>query len=352
MQQIGVRPCPFGPSRLSASEHSGFPFSAFYFLLLESVKVSVVIPLYNKVQHIRRAVGSVLAQTYQDFELIVVDDGSTDGSGDVVRQFKDPRIRLIVQENAGVSAARNRGIREAGQELIAFLDADDEWLPCFLETVLDLWERYPEAGIYATAYRYSQGEITWRPKFADCLASPEGGLLGDYFRAALRIAPVTASSVLAPKHVLSRVGGFPAGIGHGEDLCTWAQIALHYRVAWSPVDGAVYHLSAENRACDRVSINLDFPGASEIEAASAVRQPKDSCIGMATEYLALWRLRIAWRCYLGGNSRAARSLLQKTRHTALFKRKRFLLLCLIWVPASLLQPVLSLRAHALPPTGR
>ncbi len=93
--------------------------------------ISVVIPLYNKEPYIKRAIDSILAQKIQDYEIIVIDDGSTDKSAEVVKSFPDPRIRLIQQENAGVSAARNRGIEEAKAELIAFLDADDEWTPIF-----------------------------------------------------------------------------------------------------------------------------------------------------------------------------------------------------------------------------
>lgn len=82
----------------------------------------------------------------------MVDDGSTDGGMEVIKEFRDPRIRLIQQENRGVSAARNRGIEEARSELIAFLDADDEWLPLFIETILRLRSLYPNAGLYGTAY--------------------------------------------------------------------------------------------------------------------------------------------------------------------------------------------------------
>ena len=91
--------------------------------------ISVVIPLYNKVKYIRRALDSVLNQTSADLEVIVVDDGSTDGGGHVVLRQHDGRVRLIRQGNKGVSVARNRGVSEARADLIAFLDADDEWLP-------------------------------------------------------------------------------------------------------------------------------------------------------------------------------------------------------------------------------
>ena len=89
--------------------------------------ISVVIPLYNKEKQIKRTLQSVLTQTFQDFEIVIVNDGSTDNSTIEVEKIKDSRIRLIHQENAGVSAARNKGIEEAKYELIAFLDADDEW---------------------------------------------------------------------------------------------------------------------------------------------------------------------------------------------------------------------------------
>ncbi|MGI6022871.1 MAG: glycosyltransferase family 2 protein, partial [Methanoculleus sp.] len=92
-------------------------------------EVSVVIPLYNKAPYIARALASVITQTCQGFEVIVIDDGSTDGGAEIVRRLDDTRIRVIRQENRGVSAARNRGIESARTDFIAFLDADDEWMP-------------------------------------------------------------------------------------------------------------------------------------------------------------------------------------------------------------------------------
>lgn len=106
-----------------------------------SGKISVVIPLFNKGPYIARTLDSVLKQTFQDFKVIVVDDGSTDDGAEIVRGFDDPRIQLIQQPNQGESVARNRGVDESLSDFVAFLDADDEWMPKHLETILKLIEK-------------------------------------------------------------------------------------------------------------------------------------------------------------------------------------------------------------------
>ena len=117
--------------------------------------ISVVIPLYNKEQYIERAVYSVLSQTFQQFEIVIVNDGSTDGSASVIERMDNPLIRLIHQKNGGVSAARNRGIEEARFEYIAFLDADDEWKENHLEIIAGLISKFPECGVFGTSYYYT-----------------------------------------------------------------------------------------------------------------------------------------------------------------------------------------------------
>src|SRR5947207_1112090 len=109
-----------------------------------SAGVSVVIPAFNYARFLPAAIDSVLRQTFSDFEILVVDDGSTDDTPQVVASFTGPRIRYIRQENAGLSAARNTGIRNARAPFVAFLDADDEWLPDFLATMLDAFETLGE----------------------------------------------------------------------------------------------------------------------------------------------------------------------------------------------------------------
>lgn len=214
--------------------------------------ISVVMPLYNKEREVARAISSVLAQTFVDYELVVVDDGSTDGSPAEVATFDDPRIRMIRQENAGVSAARNRGIDEARADLIAFLDADDEWSFDYLETILRLNGHFYECGVYATGYAYRREGGYTRPAILRGL--PEGfdeGILDDYFRiAADSDPPLWTSAITVKKSCILAIGGFPVGIAAGEDLLTWARLAFSCPIAysakpraffWDPADLSARH---------------------------------------------------------------------------------------------------------------
>lgn len=209
------------------------------------MKVSVVIPLYNKALHIERALCSVLAQTVQDLEIVVIDDGSTDNSAAVVSGIRDSRIRLIHQANAGVSVARNRGVVESRHEFVAFLDADDEWLPEFLESVTTAVQRVPEAGVVFTNLRLSTSEKPWLPRQG-------GGRLKDYFEFFVKCQGhgMSSSSILIKKDVLQRVGGFPLFQTHGEDIDTWARLAWEVPVAYVPEVLALYHVTGTPRAMD------------------------------------------------------------------------------------------------------
>lgn len=308
------------------------------------MNVSVVIPLYNKSRYITRAINSVLAQTHKNFELIVVDDGSTDNGKEVVRQVADPRLRLITQDNAGASAARNRGIQEARAELVAFLDADDEWLPEFLEIVMGLHERHPEAGMFATAYRCCAGEKTWHPIYIDCPNSHNGGLLADYFSSSIYSTPVCSSAVMIPKQVLRVIGLFPVGISRGEDLNTWARIAFRYRVAWSPMVGAIYHLSANNRACNFDWVGPDIGVASAIEDFLKSGEVSVSSREFIEEYLRHGRIGSAMACILTGKHFLALELLEKSRETKIFRMKWMFVSCMARIPLPILRFAISIKA--------
>ena len=206
--------------------------------------ISVIIPLYNKEKQVTHTLQSVLQQTFQDFEIVIVDDGSTDHSVEKVVKIEDSRIRLIHQQNAGVSAARNRGIREAKYDLIAFLDADDEWKPEYLETQYRLYQKYPECSVYACNYesRDSGGKIM-ATTIRKLPFMGDDGILSNYFEvASCSNPPLWTSAVVVKKKAIQAVGGFPVGIKSGEDLLTWARLAVKYRIAYTNVIGAIYNL--------------------------------------------------------------------------------------------------------------
>lgn len=222
--------------------------------------ISVVIPLYNKADTIARTVRSVLAQTRADFELLVLDDGSTDGSLQVVQNIRDPRIRCVTQPNAGVAAARNRGAELAAHALIAFLDADDIWEPAHLENLVQLHEAYPSAAMYATAYKVVGESGAMRSiRLRDSGISRRFGTLDDYFRDIVEIEhPVHCSALMVHKDILASVGGFPTGVKYGEDLIACSRLACAGVVAYSREPTARYHL----------------PPVSVARSAQAIKRPE------------------------------------------------------------------------------
>ena len=206
--------------------------------------ISVVMPMYNNAGEVRRAASSVLAQTMTRFELIVVNDGSTDGCDAIVRGFEDPRIRVLTQKNKGVSAARNRGVSEAQSEVVAFLDADDEWMPDFLGTISRLMEKFSSCSVFATHYEYMELEGTTKvPVLRNVPSGEWEGVLENYFEVAAHSDPPLWSSAVAVRRAaLSAVGGFPEGIAVGEDLLTWSRLAAGFQIAFSKKRSSVFWL--------------------------------------------------------------------------------------------------------------
>lgn len=225
--------------------------------------ISVIIPLYNKADSIAKALDSILAQTYQDFEVVVVDDGSTDNGATIVEQHKDSRIRLIHQTNAGVSAARNRGIEEALGEYVAFLDADDEWEPQFLEEIITLQRMYPECRAQATNYIFNSRGVKSSTILRKLPFKGEYGVLTNYFVvASCSHPPVWTSAVCIERKLLQEIGGFPVGVKSGEDLLTWARIAVRTNWAYSLKAYAQYNFDpiSIKDAPTRIPENIDVVG--------------------------------------------------------------------------------------------
>ena len=292
--------------------------------------LSVVIPLYNKELYIGRAIKSVLRQTVIPDEIIVIDDGSNDRGCEVVKEFHHPRIKLFNQTNKGVSGARNRGITEAKGELIAFLDSDDEWKPNFLETIINLHKRFPQAGAYATAREFVNSEnILVRPEYNILPPGIKEGIIENYLKEALKW-PVSSSSVVVPKKILQEIGGFPLGETLGEDEDTWLRIALRYPIAWSSEYLVCVYHNADNRA---VGFKLwDNEPVISITARNAIESGRisDNNIPYLQEIAAHFQIWAAFHCLMKGKKELAFTLLNYSRGTNRFARNWWI--CQILTP--------------------
>lgn len=208
---------------------------------------SVVMPLYNKELSVHRAIYSVLSQSFQQFELIIVDDGSTDQSWIRCQDFSDARIRLIRQDNQGVSAARNRGAAESVGNYLCFLDADDAFHPDFLNKIYQLVIMQPVAALYCCAFRRitASGDLQ---VFTSNLATNFRGKIDDFFEVYQQNRGfIHSSSAVISRAAFNKVNGFPAGVKIGEDIYLWMRLAICGVVMHDSSVAATVFQDAENR---------------------------------------------------------------------------------------------------------
>ncbi|KAA3295386.1 glycosyltransferase family 2 protein [Akkermansia sp. BIOML-A6] len=214
---------------------------------------SIVIPAYNVELYLQETLDSVYAQTFDKYEIIVVDDGSTDGTPEMLARQNDPRLRVIRQQNAGVSAARNTGIAAAQGTFIAFLDGDDIWAPWHLEHACHFFEEHPEVHWYASPFLRS-----------DCVKESLAGLepdpgydVVDYFSGN---AWVCSSTAILAKKAIPGKELFPTDMAYGEDVLAWLSFALQ-----SPLIGmgrkadCIYRFHASSAVATRAAdINTEI----------------------------------------------------------------------------------------------
>ena len=222
---------------------------------------SIIIPVYNKAGTLGVAIESVRAQTVGEWELIVVDDGSTDDLSSALAPYaSDPRMRVIHQENAGVSAARNRGIDAAREPYLTFLDADDEWLPHHLEVLERMIRQEPGAGVYATPFRV---------QFADGRCRDTSGYFAhggiwrvrDAFAYIYRMGGNNMMNLLGsaiPAEAARAFGGFQPGERVGEDTDFLLHVAAYYDVVLCGTVTAVYHRERSTATQQQGPLNYDW----------------------------------------------------------------------------------------------
>ncbi len=306
--------------------------------------VSVVIPLYNKANEIARALRSVHNQTLRPSEIIVVDDGSTDNSADIVKSLMVPNLHLIQQGNAGECGARNRGISEAKGQLIALLDADDTWEPGFLEAIVAMYLKYPNCGIYGTAWQILTpiGKCMV-PKFRGVPPTGKDGILDSYFKIVAKGVTLCSSSVAVPEYVFRKVGGFPLGVTLGGDREMWVRIAAEFPVAFCNKILATWHLGASNRVSNIYTYGTEHSlictGRTLLAQKNLPRETRSHLIA----YLANTQVFLAKQLIRSGRSREGRKVLMECIKPSCCMLKWFACLCGTFVPRSFFNKVYTIR---------
>jgi len=202
---------------------------------------SIIIPVYNGDKYLQRCLESILAQTYENFEIVFVDDGSTDKSAEIIESFEDSRVRLIRQRNQGVSAARNAGIRESIYPFVAFLDSDDEWCPDHLETLAFLIAQYEDGGVYSTGFKLEYEDGSPPVEIFVDTKKESWMVCEDPFPAWSVAAVSIPSNSAVRKDVLKEAGGFREGETENEDMDLWVRIGVRRPLVASSKVTSVYH---------------------------------------------------------------------------------------------------------------
>ena len=195
--------------------------------------ISVVIPVYNKEKFIANTIYSVLNQTLSDFELIIVDDSSTDKSLSIIDSIKDKRIKTYSIKNSGVSKSRNYGVEKSSSNLIAFLDADDLWKNNHLEQLYKLYLENPNCGMYAMSYIKNINFKSYKKSYFGL--SNFSGILENFFTSSSVDCIASSSSVMIPLYVFKKINGFNENLKKREDTALWIKIALNYKIAFSTI---------------------------------------------------------------------------------------------------------------------
>jgi glycosyltransferase involved in cell wall biosynthesis len=293
---------------------------------------SVVIPLYNKADYIENTIKSILDQTFADFEIIVINDGSTDNSMAKVQGFNDDRIQLYNEKNQGASIARNLGIEKAKCNYIAFLDADDLWAPNHLETLKTLIEKFPDAGIFASRYElvFSNGK-NYIPKFKEISTAFEG-IIPDYFETSLPYPIATSSSIVIPKNIFKEIGDFKPSISSGQDVDMWIRIALKYPVILSNKVTASYLHYIENSLSKTPILDKKLKNFEDY------RQEEKSNPSLK-KYLDVYRIEYALQYKIAGENKKSKELLKNIlKENISFKTK-----VIYGLPRYLLIPLLKIK---------
>ncbi|GAB1857518.1 glycosyltransferase family 2 protein [Flavobacteriaceae bacterium MHTCC 0001] len=295
---------------------------------------SVIVPLYNKENYIKNTIGNVLNQTFKNFEIIVVNDGSTDRSLDVISRIEDKRIKIINQENKGVSVARNKGIVSANAQYIVFLDADDLWFTNHLEELKLLVNDFPNCGMYCSRYKTKiSHEKIINNSFSYSIQDNFRGIVPNFFEASLVNRVAFTSALMIPKKIFKECGMFDINLSNGEDWDLWVRIALHYKVAITSQVTAIYRFEISN-SLSKIKFSekktLDF---KKFEC----HEKRNSSLKLLLD---IYRLEYALQYRISNNIEQSKALLKEINNEIPIKAK-----ILLKLPPSFLSVLLRIKHY-------
>jgi len=283
-------------------------------------RFSVIIPLYNKEKDIKKTLSSVLAQSFKDFEIIIIDDGSTDNSTKIVNEFNDKRITLFSKKNEGVSIARNFGVAKASSEFVAFLDADDYWYPNHLENLALLINKYPEHKWFASAYEKKRSSKLTTKMNSPIIEKGENwsGIISDFFENCFVDCLTWTSAVCFKKSFYINLGGFNINFTHGEDTDLWIRAALQANLVFSNTITTTHILTGINR-----STEVDMSNRNHFSIEKFKTEEKFN--SSLKTFLDLNRYSLALQAKLWGDKKSFSIFFSKIDFNNLNKKQRFLL---------------------------
>ena len=276
---------------------------------------TVIIPLYNKENFIENTLNSVLNQNFNDFEVIIVNDGSTDKSEKKIQQFNDVRIKYIRQENQGVSVARNLGISMATSNFITFIDADDYWFPEFLQEMFNNINQFQDQKVFSAATEVETSISKFSSQYS--IEKSKDCQIVSYFDASINTTIICTSCAVFHKSVFEKVGTFDTNIKIGEDTDLWIRIGLVYPVVFSSKILARYVFDENSLSKKKMNRNekLNFDKFLAIEKSNLKLK----------KFLDFNRYSLAIKCKLNNDKEDYNNLINQINLQNLSLKKRFLL---------------------------
>ena len=227
---------------------------------------TVIIPLYNKEKYIKNAIESVLNQTFTDFEILIIDDFSSDKSAGIASKFESEKVQLIYHEkNCGLSATRNTGIKKANSNYITFLDADDLWKPTFLESIFQLIQNFPEARIFGTNYEEIWGTVIKNPHNGSEILPVDFTGYINFFKINVMQGIYNHGSVCFHKEVFVKIGYYNENIGFSEDLDFNIRANYNFKLAYDNSVQMSYFMQTENQLTQSSLLNKTIPDFDSYE---------------------------------------------------------------------------------------